>query len=294
MKKILVIGASGLLGNTLMTIGKDRYKMFGTFNTHKPEGNAFFPLDVTDREKTFKLIENLKPDLVIDTHALHNVDYCELHPEEAWKVNVEGTKNVAEACRIFSCKYVFISTDYVFDGLKTTPYSEKDKPNPLNYYGKTKLIAEKTVETLLTDYLILRTAVLFGTGGLGKIPYAVWLIEKLKGGEEVKAVVDQYNNPTLVDNLAEMIFALFEKDKTGLFHATGKTNLNRYEFSMLIAESFGLNKSLIKPVTSAELNQIAKRPYKVNLNTSKIEKATGVEALTIEEALKKFKERMER
>jgi len=292
MKRILIIGASGLLGSTLMKMGEKRYEMFGTYNTHKIEGNNFFQLDVTNREDTFNLIKNLKPDLVIDTHALHNVDYCELHPEEAWKINVEGTKNVSEACKVFSCKYVFISTDYVFDGLKTTPYSEKDKPRPVNYYGKTKLIAEHVIQTLLSDYLILRTAVLFGVGGLGKIPYAIWLIEKLKMGEEVRAVIDQYNNPTLVDNLSEIIFALFEKDKVGLFHVTGKTNLNRYEFSVMIAEKFGLDKNLIKPITTPELNQIAKRPFKVNLSTSKVEKATGLKTLTIEEALEVLKSKV--
>lgn len=292
MKKILIIGISGLLGNKIYNLAKNDYQVFGTYNTHKPSMENVYQLDVTKRADVFKLIGNIKPDFVIDTHALHNVDYCELHPEEAWLVNVEGTKNVAEACKTFGCKYVFISTDYVFDGKKATPYTEKDKPNPLNYYAKTKLIAEEAIKILTSDYIIARTAVLFGVGGLGKEPFALWLIKKLKNGEEVKAVIDQYNNPTLVDNLAEMLLTLCEKDKVGLFHITGKTNLNRYEFSIKIAETFGLNKELIKPITTPELNQVAPRPRKVALDVSKVERATKLKALTIDEALSIFKQQV--
>lgn len=292
MKKILIIGISGLLGNKIYNLAKKDYQVFGTYNTHKPSIENVYQLDVTKRADVFKLIGNIKPDFVIDTHALHNVDYCELHPEEAWLVNVEGTKNVAEACKTFGCKYVFISTDYVFDGKKATPYTEKDKPNPLNYYAKTKLIAEEAIKILTSDYIIARTAVLFGVGGLGKEPFALWLIKKLKNGEEVKAVIDQYNNPTLVDNLAEMLLTLCEKDKVGLFHITGKTNLNRYEFSIKIAETFGLNKELIRPITTPELNQVAPRPRKVALDVSKLERATKLKALTIDEALNIFKQQV--
>jgi dTDP-4-dehydrorhamnose reductase len=292
VKKILIIGVSGLLGNKIYNLAKNDYKVFGTYNTHKPSMENVYQLDVTKRTDVFKLIENIKPDFIIDTHALHNVDYCELHPEEAWLVNVEGTKNVAEACKTFGCKYVFISTDYVFDGKKATPYTEKDKPNPLNYYAKTKLIAEEAIKILTSDYIIARTAVLFGVGGLGKEPFALWLIKKLKNGEEVKAVIDQYNNPTLVDNLAEMLLTLCEKDKVGLFHITGKTNLNRYEFSIKIAETFGLNKELIRPITTPELNQVAPRPRKVALDVSKVERATKLKALTIDEALNIFQQQV--
>jgi dTDP-4-dehydrorhamnose reductase len=292
VKKILIIGISGLLGNKIYNLAKNDYQVFGTYNTHKPSMENVYQLDVTKRTDVFKLIGNIKPDFVIDTHALHNVDYCELHPEEAWLVNVEGTKNVAEACKTFGCKYVFISTDYVFDGKKATPYTEKDKPNPLNYYAKTKLIAEEAIKILTSDYIIARTAVLFGVGGLGKEPFALWLVRKLKNGEEVKAVIDQYNNPTLVDNLAEMLLTLCEKDKVGLFHITGKTNLNRYEFSIKIAETFGLNKELIRPITTPELNQVAPRPRKVALDVSKVERATKLKALTIDEALNIFKQQV--
>jgi len=292
MKKILIIGVSGLLGNKIYELAKNDYQVSGTYNTHKPSVENAHQLDVTKRADVFKLIGNIKPDFVIDTHALHNVDYCELHPEEAWHVNVEGTKNVVEACKTFGCKYVFISTDYVFDGKKATPYTEKDKPNPLNYYAKTKLIAEELIKILISDYIIARTAVLFGVGGLGKEPFALWLIKKLKNREEVKAVIDQYNNPTLVDSLAEMLIALCEKDKVGVFHITGKTNLNRYEFSVKIAETFGLDKELIKPITTPELNQVAPRPRKVALDVSKVERATKLKALTIDEALNIFKQKV--
>ena len=131
MEKLLLIGASGFLGNKIYQLAEDRHEVYGTYNSHKPKLKNMLRLDVTEKSYVSELMRDIRPDLVIDTHALSNVDYCELHPEDAWKINVEGTKNVAESCKINGCKYIFVSTDYVYDGYKTTNYSEKDKPHPL-------------------------------------------------------------------------------------------------------------------------------------------------------------------
>jgi dTDP-4-dehydrorhamnose reductase len=204
-------------------------------------------------------------------------------------VNVEGTKNIAEACKISGTKFMFISSDYVYDGTKATPYSEKDKAHPINYYGKTKLIAEKVIEAIDLDFVIARTAVLFGASkNYEKAPFPIWLIQQLKEGKEVKVVIDQYNNPTLADSLAEFLFSLYEKDRSGVFNISGKDNLSRYEFAKLIAGKFGMNENQIKPITTAELNQPAKRPQKVSLNVSKAEKAAKLSAMDIDEALDEF------
>lgn len=294
MEKLLVIGASGLLGNKILHLGEDRYEAYGTYSAHKPKISNAFKLDVTEKNNVSKLLGDVKPDVVIDTHALSNVDYCELHPEEAWKINVEGTKNVAESCKINGCKYVFISTDYVYDGYKTTTYSEKDKPHPINYYGKTKLIAERVIEALDMDYIIARTAVLFGiSDSFGKIPFPSWVIQQLKLNNKIKVVIDQYSNPTLIDNLAELLLSLYEKDCSGTFNVSGRDNISRFEFSKMLAKEFGLNEKIIEPITTAELNQPAKRPQKVALNVSKAEKATGIKALRLEEAIQTFKNQYE-
>jgi dTDP-4-dehydrorhamnose reductase len=292
MKRILIVGASGLLGTKLYEIAKDKYEVFGTYHSHEMKGETFFKLDVTSRKEVFSLFEKLKPNVVFDFHSITDVDYCELHPEEAWLVNVDGTKNIAEASKTFGAKMFFISSDYVFDGKKTN-YSEKDKPNPLNFYGKTKAVAEKVVEFLVPDFIIARTAVLYGLGGLGKKPFPLWVLENLKEGKEIKVVIDQFNNPTLADNLAEILLKLYEKNASGLFHVVGKDNVSRYEFAMKVAEIFGINKNLIKPITSPELRQAALRTRKLELSTRKLQRILDIVPVGIEEGLKIIKKQME-
>lgn len=295
MDKLLIIGASGLLGGKLYEYSSKNYEVHGTYNAHKAEFRNMHQLDVAKRASVFRLFDEVKPDLVVDTHAVSNVDYCELHPEEAWRINVEGTKNIAEACKTNGSKMIFISSDYVYEGSKATPYSEKDKPHPINYYGRTKLIAEKTIEALDLDYIIGRTAVLFGISkSYDKTPFPLWIVEQLKANKEVSVVVDQYGNPTLTDTLAETLISLYEKDKSGLFNVAGKSTISRYEFAKIVAKEFGLNEKLIKPITTSELNQPAKRPQKVALNVSKAEKAAKTKMIAANEAVRAFREEFEK
>jgi dTDP-4-dehydrorhamnose reductase len=291
--KILIVGVSGLLGGKLYQIGKERYQMFGTYLTHQVSLERSFRLDATRRQDVFTLIGKIRPDLVIDTHSITNVDYCETHPEEAWRVNVEGTKNVAEACKTFGSKLIFLSSEYVFDGRKSS-YSEKDKPRPLNYYGKTKLIGERVIEALDVNHIIARTAVLYGRGGAGKRPFIMWVLENLRAGKEINIVIDQFNNPTLADNLAEILLKLYEKDAVGLFHTVGRDNVSRYELAQRVTEIWGLDRNLIKPITTPELRQAAPRPRKLELSTHKLQRLLGVVPVGIEEGLKIVKEQMRR
>jgi dTDP-4-dehydrorhamnose reductase len=249
-------------------------------------------LDACDRKEVFKLVEKIKPSAVFDFHSITDVDYCELHPEEAWEVNVNGTKNIAEACKTFGAKMVFISSDYIFDGKKSS-YSEKDKPNPLNYYGKTKAIAEKVIEFLVPDFIIARTAVLYGLGGYGKKPFPLWVLDNLKEGKEIRVVIDQFNNPTFADDLARILLKLYEKDSFGIFHTVGKDNVSRYEFALKVAEIFNLDKNLIKPITSPELRQAAFRPRKLELSTKKLQRVLRIIPIGVDEGLKILKQQIE-
>ena len=302
--KLLVIGGSGLLGYKVAKMASNEHETFLTYNYRsiQIEGCTALKLDKCDRKAVFELLEKIKPDVVIDTAALHNVDYCETHPEEAWKVNVEGTRNVAEACKKIDAKIIFISTDYVFDGTKGY-YTEEDTPNPLSYYAKTKLKAEKIIQSLDVNYIIARPSVIYGwnpneVSGLksssGKsVNFVVWALQKLEKGEEIKAVTDQYSSPTLADNLAEALLVMASSEKQGIYHTAGKDCVNRYEFTLKIAEVFGLDKSLIKPVTSEIFKQVAKRPKKCCLDVSKAEKDFGIRFLTVEEGLKLMKNQKE-
>lgn len=300
--KLLVIGGSGLLGFKVAELSvKEAFETHATYNfcPIELEGCDFVRLDKTVRDDTLDLVKRLKPDVVIDTAALHNVDYCETHRDEAWKVNVVGTRNVADACEEVCAKMIFISTDYVFDGTKAL-YTEEDAPNPLNLYAKTKLEGENLLKKAAVAYAIARPSVIYGwnpgeLAGLksssGKsMNFVIWTINKLKRREEINIVTDQYSSPTYAGNLAEALLALSKSDKQGVYHTAGKTCTNRFNFAKKIAEVFELDGSLIKPVTSDLFRQVAKRPKRCCLDVSKAERELKVRFLAVEEGLKKMKE----
>jgi len=301
--KLLVIGGSGLLGFKVAERAMEEFETFATYNSRpiKLEDCSFFQLDKSDRDSTFTLIKKLKPSVVIDTAALHNVDYCETHHDDARRVNVEGTKNVTDACKEVSAKMIFISTDYVFDGKKGF-YTEKDIPNPLHYYAKTKLEGENIVKKAGINYAITRPSVIYGwnpgeLAGLksssGKsVNFVIWAMNKLREKEEISVVTDQYNSPTFADNLAEALLVLSKSDKQGIYHTAGKMCINRFVFAKKIAKIFELDSSLVKPVTSETFKQVAERPKRCCLDVSKAEKELKVRFLTTDEGLMRMKKQM--
>lgn len=298
--KLLVIGGSGLLGLKVVELAAKQFETSATYN-YRPvefEDCEFFQLDKCNRTDTLSLIKKLRPDVVIDTAALHNVDYCETHHDEAWKVNVDGTKNVADACKVVGAKMIFVSTDYVFDGKKRF-YTEKDAPHPLHYYAKTKLEGENTVQEAGIDFAIARPSVVYGwnPGELANLRsssgksmnFVIWTLNKLKKKEEMRIVTDQYSSPTLADNLAEALLALSRTKRQGTYHTAGKTCLNRFQFAKKIAQIFEMDTDLIHPVTSDMFKQIAERPKMCCLDVSKAERELEVQFLTVEEGLAKMK-----
>ena len=166
-----------------------------------------------------------------------------------------------------------ISTDSVFSGNNSICYNELDTPNPLSYYGKTKLEAEKII-LQNTNNIILRTTVIYGWHIRSR--FTNWVLDTLKNKKPVTAFVDQYNTPTLVDDLVKSVFSIIEKDLSGLFHASGKSCLNRFEFAQKLAISFGLDKNLVVPTKSSDISQIAPRPKNGCLDSSQLEDKSGI------------------
>jgi len=300
LKKLLVIGGAGQLGAKIVKQAASSHEVYATYMTRRPpaETHESFLLDKTRKRDVVSLITKIKPDFVVDTAALHNVDYCETHPGEARAVNVDGTRNVAEACQRVSARMTFISTDYVFDGTKGH-YNEKDQPNPINCYGNTKLEGEKTVEETCEDYVIARPSVIYswtpmereaGSSSGKPMNFVMWLIQKLREREAVKIVSDQHSSPTLADNLAEILVKLGDSPRTGIYHTAGRTCINRHDFSVKIARTMGLDESLISPITTDQLKQLARRPMKSCLDVSKTEQALGTKLLDLDEALRIVKE----
>jgi dTDP-4-dehydrorhamnose reductase len=290
MQRLLVTGASGLLGTWTVALAESDYQVTPTDIIEPPHPNAV-KTDITDAEGTRQLFRKLRPELVIHTASETNVDKCETEKERAWKINVEGTRNIAEACRETGAKLVCISTDYVFDGERGL-YDEEDSPNPIDFYGLTKLEAEKEVMRRCKNFAVLRTSVLYGRHPW-KQDFAIWVINKLKQHQEITVVDDHFNTPTLAENLAEMALEVAALDLQGIFHTSGCERISRYDFSRKIAETFKLDSSLIKPIKMNELKAwIAKRPKDSSLNTKKIQEQLKTKPLNINEGLSKLKEEM--
>lgn len=271
--KLLIIGGSGLLGSTLISYALDEYEIHATYNKNKIlfDNIPATKIDlVEDRTKIIQLIKTLKPDTIIHTAAHPSVDVCEKNPKIADVLHIDITKDIATVCREVDSKLIYLSTDSVFEGQLNKKYVETDKPNPINHYGKTKLEAEKIVLGTNHKNVILRSAVIYGWHKRSR--FTNWILETLKEKRVVDPFIDQYNTPTLVDDLAKSILLIVTLGVSGLYHATGKTCINRYKFAVKLANSFGYDKNLIKPVTSLEKKQDAPRPISTCLDSSKLEK----------------------
>lgn len=290
MKRILITGANGLLGQKLASIlSQDtKYELLLT-----SKHNAFVLnhqlfdytlLDITSKSDVKSLVTSYHPDIIINTAAITDVDRCERERELAWKVNVHGVENLVEAARKVKAKLIQISTDYVFDG-KRGPYAEDDRPNPINYYGKTKLASENTVRLGEIRYAIVRTIVLYGHGKNVKSNFALWVINNLQQKKPIRGVTDQIGNPTLANDLAYGIVKIIERDREGFYHICGSEMISRYDFAVKIAQVFGFNPNLITPTASAELQQVAPRPLKSGFITLKSETELGLKPSDVTQGL---------
>lgn len=286
MGRILVTGGSGLLGSRIVEALAGKCELYYSFNSNRVEiaGGLPVSLDVSSPACTKKII-GLAPDTVFHTSALTNVDYCELRQQEAFAVNAQGAKNVAIACREVGAKMIHLSTDYVFDGGKGN-YAEGDAPNPINYYGTTKLESENIVSSLLDDCVIARTTVIFGWNrDWQRENFATWVINSLRAGKRILLANDQFGNPTLAENLASALIELAISNKKGIYHIAGSNCISRLDFGTKIADVFSLDKNLIKPVTSEELSQTAPRPRNNCLSNKKAAKELKTRLFGVEEAL---------
>lgn len=224
-------------------------------------------LDVGNSNEVEKVILRVEPDAVIHAAALTNVDECETNKEKAYIVNFLGSLNIAKSCRMVGCYVIYVSTDYIFDGSKGL-YKEKDTPNPLNYYGLTKLLGE--VSTLATSEknLVIRVSGLYGHSPSGKKNFGITALEKLVKGERVKAFVDQYLSPTYVPHLSYTIAKLIKSRPQGVLHIAGE-RMSRYEFALLLSRKLGADESLVIPISITSFTFKAKRPLDSSLDTSK-------------------------
>lgn len=287
--KILVTGAGGLLGSRIVELASERgHEVYGLYLNHPPSMGFKIKMDITDFNGVEKLISQLKPHAIIHCAAITDVDLCERNRDLALKVNYEATKVIAKASEKIDAHMIHISTDYVFDGLRGM-YREEDKPNPINTYGLTKLLGETAVMENCSRSLIARASVIYGSKpAAGKVNFALWVMGKLKSGERVKVLKDQYVSPTLNTNLALMILDALEMNLTGIIHMSGATRVSRYEFAIQIARKFNLDEGLIEEAYMHEMSWIAKRPRDSSLDVSKASRMLNVKPMSLNEALEKL------
>jgi dTDP-4-dehydrorhamnose reductase len=287
--KILITGASGLYGSKLAQLTAKDCEVYSAYNTNKTAHGTPVQFDISNKKQVKHAFMKISPDVVVHAATLTNVDECETNKNLAWKTNVEGTRNTIEAAKACHAFLFYISTDYVFNGEKGN-YTETDTPDPINYYGLTKLKAETLVEDLMDEFCIARASVIYGAKpSAGKINFALWLLNKLTKKEPVKIVVDQWNSPTLNTNMAEMTWELIQRRMTGLYHLSGATRLSRYDFAKSIASAFNLDPTLIIPSTSSEFVWAAKRPKDSSLKIEKAKKALKIKPLMVDQALSQLK-----
>jgi dTDP-4-dehydrorhamnose reductase len=287
--KLLITGASGLYGSRLAQLALAKnFEVYSSDIQSLTVYGTFVKLDISEKAQVEEAFKTIKPDVVVHAASLTDVDKCELNKALAWKVNVDGTKNIVESTEKTGSFLIYISTDYVFSGEKGC-YVESDACDPTNYYGLTKLLAEEIVQTQ-TEYFIARPSVIYGsTPAAGKVNFALWLIETLQKSERAKIVTDQWNTPTLNTNLAEMTLEVIKRRLTGTYHLCGATRVSRFEFAGQIADSFGLDKGLIDPVLSSQFTWPAKRPMDSSLDTSKAQKTLKIKPLAMDKALERLK-----
>ena len=267
--RVLITGGTGLLGYWVSRVFMEKgFTVYATYHEKAPPklGVNWVRLDLEDLESIASVAKDVKPDIVIHTAAYTDVDGCEVNKEKAYRVNYLATVVLAKASTSAD-QFIYISTDYVFDGSRGM-YRESDVPAPVNYYGLTKLLGEVAATSALGSSCVVRVSGLYGYSPTGKKNFGVIAFEKLSRGEPVEAFIDQWLSPTYVRFLAEKLAKLVEARVTGFIHIAGE-RLSRYEFASILAEVLGTSKDLVKPKRLTEAKLVAPRPRDSSLDTSK-------------------------
>lgn len=293
MKTVFITGANGLLGQAIISLftRETDYELITSSVEDKPfleYGHKYEKLDITNKEEVKKLIGYYEPNVIINCAAFTEVDKCETERELCWRLNVDGVKNIIIASKKCDAKIIHFSTDYIFDG-KNGPYTEDATPNPLSFYGRSKLASENALISSGIEHVIIRTMVLYGIGNSIKKNFALWLVETLKKKQPVTIVTDQIGNSTIADDLAYGTYKIIEKNRTGIYNIAGKDILSRYDFALKLCEVFGFDKKLVSPILTSDLSQPAPRPLNSGLIVLKAEADLGIKLMDSLESLRLLK-----
>jgi dTDP-4-dehydrorhamnose reductase len=284
MKRILVIGAKGMLGRDLVKILHSAFRTYQDSIWEIMEWDID-EIDIVEEKMTVAKIANFAPEIVINLAAYTDVDGCESNEEKAFAVNAEGMKHVALGALQCRAKVVYLSTDYIFDGKKKEPYLEDDPPNPLNVYGRSKLKGEQYLQELMKDALIVRTQWLYGRHGNN---FVASILRQAREKKVLSIVNDQIGSPTYTVDLSEVISVLLQCNAHGVFHVANSDLCTWYTFGQAILKLSGMEKIRVIPVSSKEIGRPAIRPSYSVLNCQKLKQVTGMTLRPWSEALRDF------
>lgn len=285
--KIFITGGSGLAGSRLAEMALARGdEVFSGYAHNRPACGRGVRLDLLDTDGIRDIIERTRPDAIVHSAALTDVDRCEREKDLAFRMNVEGTRAVAEGARAVGSFLVYVSTDYVFDGRRGL-YREGDQTGPVSYYGLSKLLGE---ELSLDQGCVARTCVIYGRRpASGKVNFALWILNSLESGKEISVVTDQFITPTLNSNLAAMLLEAADRRLSGIYHLSGASRVSRYDFACQLADTFELDSRLILPSRMSDLDWLAERPKDSSLDTSKARQMLKDGPLSLNDSLQLLK-----
>lgn len=296
MIKVIITGSNGLLGQSLLNLllkDTQKYEIFGFSRGENRSGREDFSytsIDITDEIILKKNIKQIQPNFIINTAAMTQVDDCENQKKACDLLNVTMVKWLSEVSKEINAHIIHISTDFIFDGIKGF-YKETDKPNPLSYYGVSKLKSEEVLIQSRINFTILRTILVYGkVFDMSRSNIVLWVKEMLSKGKEITIVDDQFRTPTYVEDLALACKISMDKRAKGIYHISSNELLSVFEIAQQIATVFHLDKSLIKAISTSTLNQTAPRPAKTGFDLSKTNKELGFYPRSFKEDIVKFKE----
>ncbi len=298
MIKILVTGANGLLGQklTLLLSIDPEIEVIATtrgkLNYALPKGQ-FEKLDVTQADHVMNVISIVRPDVVIHAAAMTQVDQCETEQAACWLNNATAVEHLVKACETTGTHLIHVSTDFIFDGTYG-PLEETAKPNPISYYGRSKLAGEEIVQNSKLSWAILRTVLVYGvTPDMSRSNIVLWVKKSLEEGKSINVVNDQWRTPTLAEDLAVGCMLAAKKRAKGIYHVSGEEMMTPYDIAIRTAYFFHLDKALIKVTDSTQFQQAARRPPKTGFIIDKAKRELGFKPHSFEEGLEVIKSQIQ-
>jgi len=282
--KLLVTGSAGLVGQQVVhDLAESGDEVYSAYNDSKPQYGIPTQMNLNSTDAIKEIIEKINPDAIIHLGAITDVDLCESNKNLALGINAKATEIISKLAAKQNAFFVYVSTDYVFDGEKGMR-KESDSTNPIDFYGKSKLEGEKSVMNLASSWCIARTSTPYGIHKTKK-SFPVWVVENLQKNNEINVVVDQFTSPTYVPNLSRMLIEIAKRQIVGIIHVAGATRISRYELAELVADKLKLDKKLLRPTNMDDMKFAAKRPKDSSLDVSKAFSILNEKPFIIEQGL---------